>query len=105
MSDPRPWRTARDVAVVHRATSEFEAIAIHDLLEAAGLHVMVRSRLVPGYDVPTLTGDQAGVVAEVLVAPQDEAEARALIADYLAALREPGSVPGDEGAPGEPLSL
>lgn len=103
MNDPRIWPAARDVAVVHRATSEFEAIAIHDLLEAAGLQVMVRSRVVPGYDVPTMTGDQAGIVAEVLVVPQHEAEARALVADYLAALREPAWPSEDEGPPGAPL--
>ncbi|MDR7545265.1 MAG: DUF2007 domain-containing protein [Armatimonadota bacterium] len=83
----------RDVAVVHRATSDFEAISIRDLLEASGLRVMVRSRRVPGYEVPTLAGDQAGIVAEILVAPEDEDRARALIADYLTALQKEPPAP------------
>ncbi len=80
------WPAPRDVVVVHGATSEFEAIAIRDLLASAGLHAMLRSRLVPGYGVATIAGDQAGIVAEILVPPGESDEARALIADYLAAL-------------------
>jgi hypothetical protein len=83
----------KDVAVVHRATNDFEAISIRDLLEASGLRVMVRSRRVPGYEVPILTGDQAGIVAEILVASEDEARARALIADYLASLPQEPPAP------------
>lgn len=80
------WPAPGDVVVVHGAASEFEAIAIRDLLEAAGVRAMIRSRLVPGYGVPTMAGDQAGVVAEILVPPDREDDARALVADYLAAL-------------------
>jgi hypothetical protein len=68
--------------------SEFEAMTIRDLVEAAGLPVMLRSRLIPGYEVREMWGDKAGVVAEILVPPEHEAEARALIADYLASLDE-----------------
>lgn len=80
---------------MHLAASEFEAIAIRDLLEAAGVHAMVRSRVVPGYGVPTMAGDQAGVVAEILVPPEQRDEACALIADYLAALGS-GTDTGEE---------
>ncbi|MDQ7839777.1 MAG: DUF2007 domain-containing protein [bacterium] len=82
------WPAPGDVVVVHGAATEFEAIAIRDLLEAAGVHTMIRSRVVPGYGVPTMAGDQAGIVAEILVPPEHEGEARALIADYLAALEQ-----------------
>jgi hypothetical protein len=75
-----------DVVAVHEATSQFEAIAIRDLLEAAGVLTMVRSRVVPGYEVRDMWGDKAGVVADILVRPEDETAARALIADYLKSL-------------------
>ncbi len=75
-----------DVVAVHEATSEFEAIAIRDLLVGAGIHTMVRSRVMPGYEVREMWGDKAGVVADILVRPGDEAAARALIAEFLASL-------------------
>lgn len=80
------WPKPGDVVVVHGASSEFEAIAIRDLLEAAGVHAIIRSRVVPGYGVPAMAGDQAGIVAEIIVLPEQEEEARALVTDYLAAL-------------------
>lgn len=80
----------RDVVRVFDATNEFEAITIRDLLGAAGIRAMIRSRHVPGYDVPTMTGDQAGIWADILVRPEHEAEARQVIADYLASLQSAG---------------
>lgn len=77
----------RDIVAVHQATTEFEAMTIRDLLENAGVRVMVRSRLVPGYAVPTMVGDQAGIWADILVLPEQEAEARRVIADYLASFQ------------------
>ncbi len=76
----------RDIVAVHQATTEFEAMTIRDLLENAGVRAMVRSRLVPGYAVPTMVGDQAGIWADILVLPERETEARRLIAEYLASL-------------------
>lgn len=90
----------RDVVVVFKATSDFAAIAVRDLLATYGVQAMVRSRRVPGYDVPTLAGDQAGIVSEILVRPEQEAEARALIAEYLAAL--PAGSPDEPPIEGEP---
>lgn len=78
-----------DVVAVHEATTEFEAMTIRDLLERAGIRTMVRSRHVPGYDVATMVGDQAGIWADILVLPEQEAEARRLIAEYLASLAAP----------------
>jgi hypothetical protein len=83
-----------DVAVVHRASTEFEAISVREMLEAAGLRAVIRSRLVPGYNVPTLAGGQGGIVADILVPAEQEAQARALVADYLAALAV-GGEPAD----------
>jgi hypothetical protein len=87
------WAAPNDVAVVHQATTEFEAISVREMLEAAGLRAVVRSRLVPGYNVPTLAGGQGGIVADILVPPEQEAQARALVAEYLAALEEGGEPP------------
>lgn len=77
---------SRDIVSVYDATSEFEAMTIRDLLDAAGIRAMIRSRHVPGYDVPTMVGDQAGIWGDILVMPEHEAEARQVIADYLASL-------------------
>lgn len=85
----------RDVVSVWQATTEFEAMTIRDLLESAGVRVMIRSRQVPGYAVATMVGDQAGIWADILVLPEREAEARRVITDYLASLRSAG----DESEP------
>ena len=87
------WAAPKDVAVVHQATTEFEAISVCNMLEVAGVHAFIRSRLVPGYNVPTLEGGQGGIVADILVPPEQEAQARALVADYLTGLEERGEVP------------
>jgi hypothetical protein len=93
-----------DVVAVHAAATEFEAIAIRDLLEAAGVRAMVRSRRVPGYEVRTMLGDQAGIAADILVLPEQEAEARVLIEEYLASLEagygETGLEDAGGGGPG-----
>ena len=84
----------RDVVAVHEATNEFEAMTICNLLESNGLRAMARSRVVPGYGVPMMAGDQAGIWADILVLREQEAEARRIIAEYLAAL---------EAVPAEPV--
>lgn len=77
----------QDLVVVHEATSEFEVIAVRDALEAAGIAVMVRSRLLPGYEVPIMVRGEAGVYADMMVLRRDEDRASRVIAEYLAALR------------------
>ncbi len=77
----------QDVVAVHEATSEFEAIAIRDVLEAAGIPVLTRSRLMPGYEVPIIVGGEAGVYADIMVLSQHNEKARRVIAEYLEALR------------------
>jgi hypothetical protein len=74
----------RDVVSVHKASDQLEATMIRDLLEQAGIDAMVRSRLVPGYEIPV----PPGVWGEVLVRPEDEDAATRLIAEYLDALRD-----------------
>jgi hypothetical protein len=94
---------------VYGAASEFEASAVHDALTAAGLRAMVRSRRIPGYEVPTMRGDQAGIWADVLVRAEDEDEARRVVAEYLVSLRPAddadmartaGATPGTVGGAG-----
>ncbi|MDQ7858232.1 MAG: DUF2007 domain-containing protein [Armatimonadota bacterium] len=74
-----------DLVAVHQAATEFEARTIHSLLEAAGIPAMVRSRLVPGYQVAV----PPGLWGEVLVAPADAPAARVVIIDYLRSLAPP----------------
>jgi len=74
-----------DVVAVHEAASEFEAMTIRDLLAAAGIDAMIRTRFVPGYPGIVVT-DKIGVWADILVLPEDERAARGLIAEYLASL-------------------
>jgi len=81
---PRP----RDIVAVREATSEFEAIAIRDLLTAEGMPVMIRSRVIQSaYEVLGILGPEAGVYADIMVLSQHEEEARRVIAEYLDALR------------------
>jgi hypothetical protein len=88
----------RDIVVVHEATSEFEAIAIRDILEGAGIRAMIRSRLLPAYEIllPGMLEPGAGVYADILVLTQHEEEARRVIAEYLNALR---TQPAEESSP------
>jgi hypothetical protein len=82
---PRPG----DVISVHTASTELEAGVIRDLLQEAGIQVMLRSRVVPGYQIQV----PPGVWGDVLVRPADEAEARRVIAEYLDALAAEGDEP------------
>jgi hypothetical protein len=74
-----------DLIAVHQAATEFEARTIHELLAAAGIAALVRSRLVPGYQVAV----PPGLWGEVLVAPPDAPAARVVIEDYLRSLASP----------------
>ncbi len=89
-------RKPDDAVSIHKATSEFEAMSIREMLDASGIPVMVRSRVDPGYGVATMAGGQAGIVADILVRPEHEAAARALLAGFLASLEQGTEEPGDE---------
>jgi len=70
---------------VHTAATEVEAVMLQGLLEDAGIPVVLRSHLVPGYHtrIPPGWGD--------LLVPDDRAaDAKALIAEYLASVMEEG---------------
>jgi hypothetical protein len=75
----------RDLVSIRQASTQFEARTLCDLLEAAGIPVMVRSRLVPGYELPV----PPGVWGDVLVKPEDAPAARVVIEDYLRSLASP----------------
>lgn len=65
---------------VHTAATEVEAVMLKGLLEDAGIPVLLRSHLVPGYNtrIPPGWGD-------LLVPDERQREAKTLIAEYLAA--------------------
>lgn len=69
---------------VYTATTEVEAVMLRSLLEEAGIHVMLRSNVIPGYERP-LGGAWDG---ELHVPDERAAEAREMIAAYLAQVRE-----------------
>lgn len=73
----------RDLVSVHMAATEFEARVIHDLLQDAGIGAMMRSYLVPGYEIPV----PPGMWGDVLVRVEDREKAVRVIGDYLDALR------------------
>jgi hypothetical protein len=70
---------------VHTAATEVEAVMLKGLLEDAGIPVVIRSHLVPGYQtrIPPGWGD--------LFVPDDRAaDAKVFITEYLASLKEEG---------------
>ncbi len=71
--------------IVRTAGSEVEAVMIQGLLESAGIRVSLRpQQMIPGYG-EVLVNDGWG---DLLVADEQEAEARELIAEYLASLKD-----------------
>ena len=61
------------------------------ILEHSGIHTVLRSATLPGYG--TVRRDWSTTAwGEILVAPKDAPEARAVIADYLLALEHGGQV-------------
>jgi hypothetical protein len=71
------------VKTVHTAATEVEAVMLKGLLEDAGIPVLLRSHLVPGYNtrIPPGWGD-------LFVPDERLREAKTLIAEYLAAVSE-----------------
>jgi putative signal transducing protein len=69
---------------VYTATTEVEAVMLRSVLEEAGIHVMLRSNVIPGYERP-LGGAWGG---ELLVPDERAAEAGEMIAAYLAQVGE-----------------
>jgi putative signal transducing protein len=69
-NSPRPPKPEPDFTEVHRCANQFEAMVIRGLLDSAGIHVVLRSKLAQSVH-PFSVGDQGEVI--VLV-PSAEAE-------------------------------
>src|SRR5579883_1976477 len=70
---------------VHTAGDEAEALMLQSLLQQVGIPVMLRSRQIPGY--AEVVERATGVWGDLLVPDEREAEARTLLAEYLASSR------------------
>ena len=77
--------------VVHRVPDAAAGALLCGVLEHQGIKTVLRSATLPGYG--TVRRDWSTTAwGEILVADEDAAEARALIADYLLALERGGKV-------------
>ncbi len=77
--------------VVHRVPDAAAGALLCGMLEHHGVHAVVRSATLPGYG--TVRRDWSTTAwGEILVPGPEAGEARALIADYLAALERGGQV-------------
>ena len=93
-------------AVIHRVPDAAAGALLLGMLEHHGIRAVLRSATLPGYG--SVRRDWSTTAwGELLVAREDAAEARSLIADYLLALERGGEVRdedveegGTEGDPG-----
>jgi len=93
-----PSRDPESPVVVHKVPDAAAGALLCGVLESQGIHAVLRSATLPGYGgVRRDWGTSAW--GEILVPGAAEAEARALITDYLAAL-ERGGVVRDEDVEG-----
>ena len=100
-SDPPPPRDASP-AVVHRVPDAAAGALLCGMLEHHGIHTVLRSATLPGYG--TVRRDwSTSAWGEILVAPEDAVEARAVIADYLLALERGGQVRDEDVEGDEPV--
>ncbi len=77
-----------DVVRVHQASTEVEALAVEQALRSAGVRAWLRSRQVPGYG--EVIARATGIWGDVLVALEDETQARGVVDAYLSAVKEDG---------------
>jgi hypothetical protein len=95
LSEDPPVRDPETPVVVHRVPDAAAGALLCGMLESQGLHAVLRSTTLPGYGgVRRDWGTSAW--GEILVASRVAAEARALIADYLAALESGGWVKDED---------
>jgi hypothetical protein len=81
--------------VVHRVPDAAAGALLCGLLEHHGIRALLRSATLPGYG--GIRRDwSTSAWGEILVSSGDESEARALIADYLAALERGGAVKDED---------
>jgi hypothetical protein len=71
------------MTAVHTAGSEVEAVMLQGVLADAGIPVFLRSHVIPGYAAAFPPG-----WGDLLVPAERAADARRLLADYLASLAE-----------------
>jgi hypothetical protein len=77
--------------VVHRVPDAAAGALLCGILEHHGIHTLLRSATLPAYG--SVRRDWSTTAwGEILVAHEDAAEARAVIADYLLALERGGQV-------------
>jgi hypothetical protein len=98
---PEPPAPPGEPVVVHRVPDAAAGALLCGILEHNDIHTVLRSATLPGYG--TVRRDWSTVAwGEILVAPQDAAEARALITDYLLALERGGHVRDEDVEGSEP---
>jgi hypothetical protein len=98
VDEPLPVEGAPPV-VIHRVPDAAAGALLCGVLVAEGIHAVLRSATLPGYG--SVRRDWATTHwGEIVVPAADASEARALIADYLAALERGGAV-RDEDVEGE----
>ena len=87
----QPGAAHRGPEVVHRVPDAAAGALLCGMLEHHGVHAVLRSATLPGYG--TVRRDWSTTAwGEILVPGTEAVEARALIADYLAALERGGQV-------------
>ena len=85
---------AIDPVVVHRVPDAVAGALLCGVLEHEGIRSVLRAATLPG--LPAVRRDWGtSAWGEILVAPTDAHEARAILADYLAALERGGPLPGE----------
>jgi hypothetical protein len=99
LTDEPPIESTAPV-VVHRVPDPAAGALLAGVLEHHGVHAFLRSTTLPGYG--EVRRDWAtSAWGELLVAPVEAAEAREVIAEYLAALERGGSVRDEDVLSGE----
>jgi hypothetical protein len=99
LTDERPVGSGAPV-VVHRVPDAAAGALLAGVLEHHGVRAFLRSATLPGYG--EVRRDWAtSAWGELLVTPAEAAEAREIIAEYLAALERGGSVRDEDVVSGE----
>jgi hypothetical protein len=87
----RPVMPGDPPIVVHKVPDAASGALLCGILEHSGIHTILRSAMLPGYG--TVRRDWSTTAwGEIIVAPADAPDARAIIADYLQALERGGEV-------------
>ena len=106
--NPEPPPGDGEPEVIHRVPDAAAGALLQGMLEHHGISTVLRSTALPAYGSVRRDWSTSSW-GEILVGPQDAAEARALIAEYLLALERGGQVrdedvdedDSDERGPGD----